>query len=190
MLLMLPQASADHHSAGFVDALFTSTSASCVTGLIVRNTATGWSAFGKCVIIGLIQIGGLGTMTMIMWISIFTGQRISLTSRLYIREQLNADSLTGLVRLIKFATLLTLAVEGAGALYWRAIWCPSTASKRESPIRFSTPSAPFVMRASIYSAIPSYPFRGFSGHLNHRRPDYLRRPGLRRLCRSVALQAA
>lgn len=116
ILLMLPQASADHRSAGFVDALFTSTSASCVTGLIVRNTATGWSAFGKCVIIGLIQIGGLGTMTMIMWISIFTGQRISLTSRLYIREQLNADSLSGLVRLIKFATLLTLALEGAGAI--------------------------------------------------------------------------
>ena len=93
-LLMLPQAAADGVSAGFVDSLFTATSASCVTGLIVRNTASGWSIFGKCIIISLIQIGGLGTMTMIMWISIFTGQRISLTRRLYIREQLNADSLT------------------------------------------------------------------------------------------------
>ncbi|MDY3118633.1 MAG: TrkH family potassium uptake protein [Peptoniphilus sp.] len=116
LLLALPQASADRTSVGFVDALFTSTSASCVTGLIVKNTATEWSVFGKCVIIGLIQIGGLGTMTMLMWISIFTGQRISLTGRLYIREQLNADSLSGLVRLIKFATLLTLAVESTGAL--------------------------------------------------------------------------
>ena len=116
LLLMLPQASANHTSAGFVDALFTATSASCVTGLIVRNTAAGWTVFGKCIIIGLIQIGGLGTMTMLMWISIFTGQRISLTGRLYIREQLNADSLTGLVRLLKFATLLTLAIEGVGAL--------------------------------------------------------------------------
>ena len=116
LLLMLPQASADHASAGFVDALFTATSASCVTGLIVRNTAVGWSIFGKCIIIGLIQIGGLGTMTMLMWISILTGQRISLTGRLFIREQLNADSLTGLVRLLKFATLLTLAIEGLGAL--------------------------------------------------------------------------
>lgn len=115
-LLMLPQAAADGVSAGFVDSLFTATSASCVTGLIVRNTASGWSIFGKCIIISLIQIGGLGTMTMIMWISIFTGQRISLTRRLYIREQLNADSLTGLVRLLKFATLLTFTIEGFGAI--------------------------------------------------------------------------
>ena len=116
ILLSLPFASADGKSLNFVDAFFTSTSASCVTGLIVRNTATGWSTFGKVVIISLIQIGGLGTMTMVAWVSIFIGKRIGLSERMYIKEQWSAESLTGLIRLMRFATLFTLITEGVGAL--------------------------------------------------------------------------
>lgn len=115
LLLALPFASADGTGAGFVDALFTSTSASCVTGLVVRNTAIGWSVFGKLVILLLIQIGGLGTMTMLAWVSILADKRIGLSERIFIKTQLNADSLTGLVRLLRFATLFTLAAESLGA---------------------------------------------------------------------------
>lgn len=116
ILLSLPFASADGKSLNFVDALFTATSASCVTGLIVRNTAQAWSIFGKVVIISLIQIGGLGTMTMVAWVSIFIGKRIGLSERMFIKEQWSAESLTGLIRLMRFATLFTLIVEGLGAL--------------------------------------------------------------------------
>ncbi|MDD7363839.1 MAG: TrkH family potassium uptake protein [Peptoniphilus sp.] len=115
-LLSLPLASADGQSAGFIDALFTSTSASCVTGLIVRNTATGWSSFGKIIILLLIQIGGLGTMTMVAWVSILSDKRIGLSGRIFIKTQLNADSLAGLVKLLRFATLFTLSAEASGAL--------------------------------------------------------------------------
>ena len=116
VLLTMPFASADGKSLDFVDALFTSTSASCVTGLIVRNTAAAWSVFGKIVIITLIQIGGLGTMTMMAWVSILIGKRIGLSGRMFIKEQWSAESLKGLVRLMRFATLFTLSVEGIGAL--------------------------------------------------------------------------
>lgn len=116
LLLSLPFASADGKSLNFVDALFSATSASCVTGLIVRNTAEAWSIFGKVVIITLIQIGGLGTMTMVAWVSIFIGKRIGLSERMFIKEQWSAESLTGLIRLMRFATLFTLIVEGLGAL--------------------------------------------------------------------------
>lgn len=116
ILLSLPFASADGKSLNFVDALFTATSASCVTGLIVRNTAQAWSIFGKVVIISLIQIGGLGTMTMVAWVSIFIGKRIGLSERMFIKEQWSAESLKGLIRLLRFATLFTLVVEGTGAL--------------------------------------------------------------------------
>ena len=116
VLLTMPFASADGKSLDFVDALFTSTSASCVTGLIVRNTAAAWSIFGKIVIITLIQIGGLGTMTMMAWVSILIGKRIGLSGRMFIKEQWSAESLKGLVRLMRFATLFTLSVEGIGAL--------------------------------------------------------------------------
>ena len=75
LLLMLPFASSDGNGASFIDALFTATSASCVTGLIVRNTAVGWSVFGKFVIISLIQIGGLGTMTIIALVSVLLGKK-------------------------------------------------------------------------------------------------------------------
>ena len=77
-LLMLPFASRAPGSASFLDALFTATSATCVTGLVVQDTATYWSIFGQAVILLLIQIGGMGVVTMAMAISIATGQKIGL----------------------------------------------------------------------------------------------------------------
>lgn len=116
ILLNLPIASSDGKSVGFIDALFTASSASCVTGLIVRNTAAGWSMFGKIVILSLIQIGGLGTMTIIAMISVFAGKKIGLRERMMIREQLNTDTLSGLVRLIEFVIVSALLIESIGAI--------------------------------------------------------------------------
>lgn len=116
LLLTLPLASADGHSVGFIDALFTASSASCVTGLTVRNTQETWSAFGKIVILLCIQIGGLGTMSLVTILSLLLRKRIGLRDRMVIKEQLNTDTLKGMVRMIKIVVLFTLAVEGMGAL--------------------------------------------------------------------------
>ncbi len=116
LLLCLPIASVDGHSVGFVNALFTATSASCVTGLIVLPTATAWSGFGKFIIITLIQIGGLGTMTILATISAIIGKKIGLRERMVIKEQLNSQTLSGLVKLVGFVVFFTVAVELTGAL--------------------------------------------------------------------------
>ncbi|MFA9423526.1 MAG: TrkH family potassium uptake protein [Sedimentibacter sp.] len=116
VLLALPVASISGKSAGFVDALFTSASATCVTGLAVVSTAEYWTVFGKFVIILLIQIGGLGVMTMTAMISFFFGKRISLKTRVLIMEERNVDELQGVVRLTKNILLFTFISELVGAI--------------------------------------------------------------------------
>ncbi|WBW50337.1 TrkH family potassium uptake protein [Peptoniphilus equinus] len=115
-LLNLPISSAEGKSLGFVNALFTSTSATCVTGLIVVNTAEYFSAFGKTVILTLIQIGGVGTMVMFSLIAMLFNVKMGLKERLLIKEQLNQDTLTGLVKLTKNVLVTTLVIEGIGAV--------------------------------------------------------------------------
>lgn len=115
-LLDLPIASANGKSIGFLNAFFTSTSASCVTGLIVANTATQWTAFGKVVIILLIQIGGLGTMVFLSLIAMVLNKRIGITERRIIKEQTNADTSKGIIRLVIYIIKFSLAVELIGAI--------------------------------------------------------------------------
>jgi trk system potassium uptake protein TrkH len=115
-LLNLPIASADGNSIGFVDALFTSTSAVCVTGLVVVNTLSHWTMFGKIVIVLLIQIGGLGFMTITTTLFIILGKKIRLKERLIIQEALNQYTLAGMVRLAKNVVLGTLILELLGAI--------------------------------------------------------------------------
>lgn len=115
LLLSLPVASSDGNGAPYLDSLFTSTSAVCVTGLVVRDTATEWSSFGHVVIITLIQIGGLGFMTMATVILMVMGRKIRLRDRLIIQEALNEFSLKGLVALIKKIIILTFTIEILGA---------------------------------------------------------------------------
>jgi len=115
ILLTLPIASADGNAAPYLDSVFTATSAVCVTGLVVRDTATEWSTFGHIVIITLIQIGGLGFMTMATVILMIMGRRIRLRDRLIIQEALNEFSLKGLVALIKKIVILTFTIEIFGA---------------------------------------------------------------------------
>ncbi|SHH66882.1 trk system potassium uptake protein TrkH [Caloranaerobacter azorensis DSM 13643] len=115
-LLNLPMASQDGKSIGFVNALFTSASAVCVTGLVVVNTATHWTVFGKVVILILLQIGGLGFMTLATLVALLLGRRITLKERLIIQEELNQFTLSGLVKLTRYVIISTAMIEGLGAL--------------------------------------------------------------------------
>lgn len=115
-ILTLPISSSSGEYTSFIDALFTATSATCVTGLIVVDTGTHWSLFGQIVIILLIQIGGLGFMTFSTLIAIVLGKRVSLRERLIMREAYNAFDIQGLVKLVIYVLTITFTIEGIGAL--------------------------------------------------------------------------
>ncbi|HOJ09259.1 MAG TPA: TrkH family potassium uptake protein [Clostridiales bacterium] len=115
ILLSLPVSTKPGYSVGFLDAVFTATSAVCVTGLVVVDTNTTWSAFGQTVIIILIQIGGLGIMSLATMFSLVLGRRIGLKERLAIQESLNEFTLTGIVRVFKKILYATFAIEFIGA---------------------------------------------------------------------------
>lgn len=116
LLLDLPIASKSYESVGFVNALFTATSAVCVTGLVVVDTATHWTLFGQWVILILIQIGGLGFMAMTTFFALVVGKKISLKSRLVMQEALSHQNLSGVVRVTRNVLVLTFSVELLGAM--------------------------------------------------------------------------
>jgi trk system potassium uptake protein TrkH len=116
VLLMLPIASQSREGCGALTALFTATSAVCVTGLVVVPTAVQWSAFGKVVILCLIQIGGLGFMTLISIVFFLLHRRISLKQRMLLAQSFGLDEFDGVVRLTRHVVLGTLLCEGVGAL--------------------------------------------------------------------------
>lgn len=115
LLLMIPHAAAPGKVTHYVDALFTATSAVCVTGLVVVETGSHWSILGQVVTILLIQIGGLGIMTMSTLFALVIGKRISLRERLIIQEATGLSRMAGLVRLTRAILLVTLIAEGIGA---------------------------------------------------------------------------
>lgn len=116
LLLNLPISSRNGNSIGYIDALFTATSAVCVTGLAVVNTLDTWTLFGKIVILLLIQVGGLGLMTISTTMFIILGKKIRLKERLIIQEALNQYTLSGMVRLTKNVFIGTMLIEGIGAI--------------------------------------------------------------------------
>ena len=116
LLLMLPVSTRGNESASFGDALFTATSAVCVTGLVVRDTATYWSEFGQVVILLLIQIGGMGVVTMAVLIARVSGRKIGLMQRSTLQETLGAPQVGGIVRLTAFIIRLTVTFEICGAI--------------------------------------------------------------------------
>ena len=124
ILLSMPISTQNGERIEFLDALFTSTSAVCVTGLVAVDTSTYWSFFGQLIIIILIQIGGLGFMTMTTLFSIIIKKRINLKERLLIQESLNQIDLSGLVRLTRYILLTTFLIEGVGALLLSTIFIP------------------------------------------------------------------
>jgi trk system potassium uptake protein TrkH len=133
LLLMLPVATTDGQGLGTIDAVFTATSATCVTGLIVVNTKEAFTIFGSTVIMFLIQIGGLGIMSMSTLFAFVVGKKISLKERLIIQEDLNQYQISGMVRLVQYLLGFTFAIEGTAAAilflrfsqdypFWRSIY--------------------------------------------------------------------
>ena len=115
-LLALPIATVERRSLGLFDSLFTATSAVCVTGLVAVDTGTALSLFGQAVLLALIQLGGLGFMIFATLVMLALGRRITLRDRMLIRESVNASTLSGLLRLTIWYGLITLIIEGTGAV--------------------------------------------------------------------------
>lgn len=113
---MLPVSSRSGEGAGFFHALFTSTSSTCVTGLVVADTYCSWTLFGQAVILALIQVGGLGFITISVFLAIFLKRKIGLKERNLIQESVNTLQLAGTVRLVHKIVIYTAWIEGIGAL--------------------------------------------------------------------------
>ena len=116
ILLNLPFASKSGESVGFVNALFTAASSVAVTGLVVVDTLTHWTTFGHVVILVLIQIGGLGIIVMGTLFALIIGRKISFRQRVIMQEAMNKITMGGVVRLAKYILIMTVVVEGVGAL--------------------------------------------------------------------------
>lgn len=129
LLLMLPISSAERVVTPFNEALFTSTSAVCVTGLVVKDTGSYWSAFGQAVIITLIQIGGLGVVTIAASFSMLAGRRISLMQRSTMQDAISAPKVGGIVKLTKFIITGTFIIEAVGAVSMMPVFCKNFGAK-------------------------------------------------------------
>ena len=116
ILLTLPAATTNGHGLSFLNALFTATSATCVTGLVVVDTGTTFTIFGQIVILSLIQVGGLGFMTFATFFALLLGKKISLKERILLQESLNNLSMEGIVRLARRIIIFTGVIEFIGAL--------------------------------------------------------------------------
>lgn len=116
LLLLLPLATRAGEHTSFLTALFTATSSTCVTGLVVVDTSLHWTVFGQIVIILMIQVGGLGFVTMGVLFSMFLRRKISLSTRRLLQESMNANQLGGMVKLVRGILKGTLLFEGTGAI--------------------------------------------------------------------------
>lgn len=117
LILMLPFASKAGKITSFIDAMFTATSATCVTGLVVHDTATFWSEFGQAIILFLIQIGGMGVITIAVLLTMMSGRKISLRQRSLMQEAISAPKMEGIVRLTGFIFKTIITIELLGATF-------------------------------------------------------------------------
>lgn len=124
ILLMLPVSAADGQSTPFLDALFTSTTSVCVTGLVVVDTFSHWSTFGHVVILILIQCGGLGIISITTGVMLMIGKKVSLKDRLLLEDAFNLSSLSGLVRFLKRVIKGTFLIEAFGAICYMFVFVP------------------------------------------------------------------
>lgn len=123
ILLMLPISSASGKITPFRDAIFTSTSAVCVTGLVVKDTATYWSMFGQFVILLMIQIGGLGIVTLSVAMAMIAGRKIGLMQRSTLQDAISAPKVGGIVKLTGFILRTTFLIEFIGAVILSTVFC-------------------------------------------------------------------
>jgi trk system potassium uptake protein len=121
-LLMLPFATADRHHLSFVDALFEATSAVSVTGLVVVDTKATFTLFGQIILLCLIQVGGLGFMTLTVFIALLLRRNISFEERYLVKESLNQDSYQGIVRMVRFVIVFAVICELIGTVILGLHW--------------------------------------------------------------------
>lgn len=124
ILLSLPVSSADGQAVPYIDALFTATTATCVTGLVTVPTATTWSLFGQVVILVLIQIGGLGIITIMTGVMLLLNRRIGVSDRLLIQDAFNLNTMSGMVSFVRKVLLGTLIIECIGAALYMLVFVP------------------------------------------------------------------
>lgn len=124
LLLNLPISSASGESPGFLNCLFTATSSVCVTGLVVVDTGTYWSIFGQIVIMLLIQIGGLGFMSLMTIIFVIAGRKITIKDRLLLQSSVNSDRVEGIVKFTKYIVGSSFLIEGIGAILLAMVFVP------------------------------------------------------------------
>lgn len=123
LLLMLPISSEEKQWTAFENALFTATSAVCVTGLVVKDTALYWSVFGEIVIMLLIQIGGLGVISVVAFIAALSGRKISLLQRTLLQDSISAHHISGMVKMTSFIFKVAFITELAGGLVMMPVFC-------------------------------------------------------------------
>ena len=123
-LLALPISSASGKAVPYLDALFTATTATCVTGLVTLPTFSTWSIFGQVVILLLIQIGGLGIITVMSGVMLLLNRKMGVGDRLLIQDAFNLNTMSGLTRFVKNVLLGTLIIESAGALLYMTVFIP------------------------------------------------------------------
>lgn len=129
ILLSLPVSSADGTAVPYIDALFTATTAACVTGLTTVPTVSTWSIFGQIVILVLIQVGGLGVITIFSGLMISFHKRIGIGDRMLIQDAFNLNTLSGIVRFIQKVFIGTFVVEGIGAILYMFVFVPEYGAK-------------------------------------------------------------
>ena len=124
LLLVLPISAKNGQSVSYLDALFTSTTSTCVTGLVTLPTFSTWSIFGQVVILLLIQIGGLGVITIMSAFMLMLHKKMGIGDRLLIQDSFNLNTMSGLAKFIKSVLLGTLLIEGIGALLYMCVFVP------------------------------------------------------------------
>lgn len=124
ILLALPQSSSNGKAVPYIDALFTATTSTCVTGLVTVPTFSTWSVFGQAVILVLIQIGGLGVITAVSGLMLLLNKRLGIGDRLLIQDAFNLNTMSGLVKFVKNVLFGTLIVEAVGAALYMLVFVP------------------------------------------------------------------
>lgn len=124
ILLALPISSATSTPVSYIDALFTATTSVCVTGLVTLTTVSTWSTFGQVVILVLIQIGGMGVITVVAGLMLLLNKRVSIEDRILIGESFNLNSLDGIIKFVKKVIKFSLFVELIGALLYMTVFIP------------------------------------------------------------------
>lgn len=124
LVLTLPISSANGQPVPYIDALFTATTSVCVTGLVTVSTADTWSVFGQAVILLLIQIGGLGVVTVMGAFMVFLKQKMGMDDKMLISDSFNLSSMDGIVHFVKKVIWFTFLIEGAGALLYMTVFIP------------------------------------------------------------------